>query len=133
MSGPPILRWPLERDWTMVAHNKKSTRRVMDRFVVSPGLAAVDIVTYCGDDVTQPLLPSVADEEDLESVDERLKLPIPLTNHRPVAVKMSLGCLVPLSRSGWTSRLRPRLRQPSRARAEAAYERLNGCLKRSAE
>lgn len=125
-STHPSLSW--DQHWSMVAHNSCATRRVMDRFITNPGLAAMGIETFSGDGVKQPLTSVVDASEVREGLCDKPLMPIPGTNHRPVSVKIRLGCLVPRSRSSWSSNLKPRLRAPSQSDSDQAFADLRQAM-----
>lgn len=122
-----------ERHWTMVPWQKKSTRRIIDRFTVSSTLTVISTATLHGDGVSGDLVP--AHLPDVVSVRSRLNqepsMPIPGTNHRPVRTLLRLGCMVPKRKQGYRSLAPRRLRQPYRQHAAEAYGTMNEALSKA--
>lgn len=122
-----------EQSWSMYAWSSVSTRRVIDRFTVSAGLSPVRTETLYGDGSPgRPLvpsaLPSLVDARNAD-LDAPPVLPVPGTNHRPVRLKIRLGCLLPNKGAKSASPVPPRPRQPHRQHAEAAFGKLNDSLR----
>lgn len=122
-----------ERCWSMKADDDPSTRRILDRFVVSRSASIIKTDTLSGDGVTATLTPTSPPTvlEIRQAVRQMPFMPIPKTNHRPVRVTLRLGCLVPKTRRGWTSSAPRRLRQPEGEAAKEAYGKLNESLKKT--
>lgn len=121
-----------EHHWTLRAYGTPSTRRIIDRFSVSPGISCVRTETLTGTGPTKDDLVAKTPPSPLsvrQNVRILPRMPVPATNHRPVRVSLRLGCMVPPSDKDRYSRAPARLRQPKGNSATRAFEKMNDKLK----